>query len=394
MNVLFVVDEFPFPSRNGVTLPVCSFIELFVEKGFRVDLLLLNITDSNAIDSTRLNGVVTAFAQLPLKRSGRFVGLGLELIGKSALFEAWLPRGGLIGDKLLDHYDLVWTSPIRSYGLWLKFQYILKINANYLMAAINDSYSLTLKELSNRKANGVERLVYRCRALAMRGIEKRLLKKANFVAVQSRREIDFFRELFTDGEVPDLIELKNGVATNLFHERPGSVRDLLFVGSLDDFYKSTLDWFIREVYSKMPVPRPSFLVVGKGATEDDIRKFAELSIDYLSFVEDISTFYLTSKILVAPIFKGYGTINKVIEGMAAGCVVVGDKTAFNGLENFVPKRDALVAESSSDFLVEIMAVLADSVRANLIGSNARKLMREDFSWNSRLAIFMDRLELL
>lgn len=393
MNILFVVDELPFPPRNGVTVPIANFIELFSANGFRVDILLLDISDSDLVKNTKFKNVVTAFAQLPLKRTGRIIGLFSELLGRSALFEAWFPRGGLVGDKLLPHYDLVWASPIRSYGLWLKFNKIINISSNNLIAAINDSYTLTLRELSNRKTIWLQRWFYRCRALAMHGVEKKLLKRADIVAVQSKREIDFFREMFTESEAPEVIELKNGVALTLFQDRPAAMLDILFVGSLDAFYRPTLDWFIREVYSKMPIPRPSFSVIGRGATEEDIRRFSELSINYLPFVEEIANFYLTSRILVAPIFKGYGTINKVIEAMAAGCVVVGDRTAFNGLENFVVSRDGLIAESPDDFSSCILAVLADPRWASEIGENARKLMQKDFSWASRLHCVLSRLNL-
>jgi len=144
----------------------------------------------------------------------------------------------------------------------------------------------------------------------------------------------------------------------------------------------------------MEIPRPSFVIVGAGAKDEDIKKFSDLSIEYHPFVEDIYHFYLKSKILVAPIFKGYGTINKVIEAMAAGCVVVGDKTAFNGLENFVPGRDAFVAESPGEFLDCIKRTLADPSKAEMIGENSRALMRKDFSWNSRIDTVLSRLELL
>jgi len=394
MNILFVVDEFPFPPRNGVTLPVANFIELFAKKGFRVDMLLLGVSDAEDHGRVELAHMVTEIVRLPLKRSGKIAGLFLELIGRKALFEAWSVKSEPFREGLLARYDLVWASPIRSYALWLRLRSMLDIEANRVIAAINDSYALTLMELSRRKGTVFERLGYRCRASAMCGIEKRLLAKSDIVGVQSKREIDFFRADFQEGQRPELIELKNGVAPNLFRARDAVVYDLLFVGSLDGFYRPTLDWFLQEVYSKMKIPRPSFVIVGAGATDKDINKFADLCIEYHSFVEDVYHFYLASKILVAPIFKGYGTINKVIEAMAAGCVVVGDKTAFNGLENFVPDRDALVAESPDEFLSCIMSMLANPSRSDVMGENARKLMREDFSWNSRIDAVLSRLELL
>lgn len=384
MNILFVVDEFPFPPRNGVTIPIAAFIDLLASKGYRVDILVLNISEYNALINNQAKGPVTSIAEIRLKRSGRLAGLVLELVGRRALFEAWSLVGVLTGDKLLTHYDLVWASPIRAYALWLNIKSVLNISSHKIMAAINDSYALTLMELAKRKRNPLEKWLYNSRAIAMKGIEIELLKQADFIAVQSRREVNYFQKEFLSGESPAVIELKNGVAPQLFEDRADCQCDILFVGSIDAFYRPSLDWFIREVYSKIDAPRPRFTIIGSGATAEDEKKFAEYSITYIPFVENIYEYYLKSKILIAPIFKGFGTINKVIEAMAAGCVVVGDPTAFNGIENFVANRDGLVANTPEEFLNAISNVLADPFLASEIEKNARTLMRNEFSWTSRL----------
>ena len=77
-------------------------------------------------------------------------------------------------------------------------------------------------------------------------------------------------------------------------------------------------------------------VVGKRSSTDLEAFFAREEISYQPYVESIEDEYARHAILVAPIFKGFGLINKVVEAMAAGCLVVGDKTAFNGIESFKP----------------------------------------------------------
>lgn len=388
MKILFVVDEFPFPPRNGVTLPTANIIELFIKRGFHVDLLHLVVSDDLVDYGLAKSKGISACALILMRRFEQVRSIIKELIGVSAVFEAWRPDGRIVGDPLLSEYDLVWASPIRPFGLFLKYHEKINIDAAYFMAAINDSYALTLYGLSNKQVGFLAKFTYRMRAHAMRSIEKRMLKAADYIAVQSKREIDYFSCLYAGERAPKLIELKNGVSDYLFQPRQEVEYDLIFVGSLDAFYRSSLDWFVREVYCNLPGPRPSFAIIGRGATEDDILAFNMLSIKYFPYVDDISGFYLKSTILVAPIFKGFGTINKVIEAMAAGCVVIGDHTAFNGIDNFSHLSEGIVAESPSDFVRNINLILGDRELAKRIGGNARDLMRKDFSWDSRFEVLI------
>lgn len=392
MNLLFVVDEFPFPPRNGVTIPVANFIDLFASAGHRVDLLWLTL-DGSPVEATAAPAGVTACAQVAMRRTGKFWAVASELSGRQAVFAAWAPDGALVGDALLARYDVVWASPIRAFALWVKWHASLGIQATRSVAAVNDSYALTLRELSRRQAaNAISRMVYRARAGVMPRIERRILSAADVVAVQSRREVDFFDSLFSSTGRPCVVELKNGVAAQLFRARQPAKYDLLFVGTLDAFYRPTLEWFVREVYSRLPLPRPSFAVVGRGASEEDCRRFADLDITYLPFVDDIYAIYLQSRILVAPIFKGYGTINKVIEAMAAGCVVVGDVSAFNGIEGFLAGEHGLVASTAEEFFHCIGDSLSDESASERRGTAARQLMARDFSWSSRYRQALAALE--
>lgn len=385
MKVLFVVDEFPFPARNGVTIPVANFIKQFHSRGYLVDLLYFDTGDNYPIDAG-LMPFINYFHRVPLTRKNKFRGLFNELRGHEAIFESWNLAGEKEPHQFLTSYDLIWASPIRPFALWLKFKNELRIDAKDTIASVNDSYELTLRALSKKKNNFLLRKLYGCRASAMSSIESGLLEKASFVAVQSQKEVDFFGG--KNNKKLNVVELKNGVSENYFIGNLDKEYDLIFVGTLDDFYKNSLNWFINNVYSKLSQPRPSFIIIGKGATNKDIEFFKSLSIEYIPFVDELDSFYFKSKILVAPIFKGYGTINKVLEAMASACVVVGDETAFNGIEGFLDSTHGLVANSESQFIEKIKLVLENKELARTIGENSRNLMMKNFSWDSRVDKFL------
>jgi glycosyltransferase involved in cell wall biosynthesis len=223
----------------------------------------------------------------------------------------------------------------------------------------------------------------------MKRIERRILRGVDLIGVQSTVEMNYFETVLDKNRTGDVLVIKNGVGDSFFEDRLERKFDLLFVGTLDDNYRPTIHWFIREVYASFSEPRPTFALIGSLANEDDLRLFREFNIVYLGFVDDVGVCYRSSRILVAPVFKGFGTINKVLEGMAAGCVVIGDSTAFNGIENFVPGRDGLVATTAAEFAANIVSVLGNDVLADEIGARARNLMKEDFSWRSRLDLVLD-----
>lgn len=390
MNILFVVDEFPFPARNGVTIPVANFIKSFHSKGHLVDLLYFDTGDNYPVDANLMSSV-NYVHRVPLSRKNKFKGLFNELRGDEAIFESWeIAATSKDSYKFLQSYDLVWASPIRPFALWLKFRKDFGIDAGNVVASVNDSYELTLRALSKKKNNFLLRKLYEMRASAMSSIESGLLEKANFVAVQSQKEVDFFESKKNNNL--NIIELKNGVSENYFTGCSDKEYDLIFVGTLDDFYKNSLKWFINNVYIKLSEPRPSFIIIGKGATSKDIELFRKLSIKYIPFVDELDPFYFKSKILVAPIFKGYGTINKVLEAMAAACVVIGDETAFNGIEGFIDSTHGLIANNESQFIEKIQFVLKNKNIAKNIGENSRDLMIKNFSWDSRVDKFLELIE--
>jgi len=65
-----------------------------------------------------------------------------------------------------------------------------------------------------------------------------------------------------------------------------------------------------------------------------LKKHPELSnvIFIKDYYENIEEFYNECELTIAPIFKNYGLINKVVESMFFGCIVIGDVSAFNGLK--------------------------------------------------------------
>lgn len=184
-------------------------------------------------------------------------------------------------------------------------------------------------------------------------------------------------------EVSDL-EIKSQVA-----ERGG----VGFVASFNDTYMKVAKWFITEVWISVVAQSPHLKlhILGKNKSNlfDYIKKSHPRllhSIIVEPYHDDLKEFYLKRRVVVSPIFKNFGLINKTVEAMQCGCAVVGDIAAFNGIEGVIDEKHAYIANEKGSFINKI--ILA-SQQDNLDMSLAcNKLISNSLSWQSNAKIFM------
>ena len=99
-------------------------------------------------------------------------------------------------------------------------------------------------------------------------------------------------------------------------------------------------------------------------------------------VEDPRPFVAGADVLVAPIFFGSGTRQKLVDYMALGRPIVSTTKGAEGLEmqdgiHYV-RRDAV--ESFSEAILQL---LHDEELGRLLGHNARELARKSYSWDAQ-----------
>ncbi|MEZ6096157.1 MAG: glycosyltransferase [Pirellulaceae bacterium] len=190
--------------------------------------------------------------------------------------------------------------------------------------------------------------------------------------------------------------MSNGV-DDLFFEIPlqREAKTITFVGRLEGEYLRRVKWILDEVWPalKRSNPEIQLTVAGKTADADLIRRFKSLGIQHREFVENPAELYSQQAVLIAPIFKGYGLINKVVQAMAAGTLVVGDRTAFNAIPDFESGIHGMVAETPLDFQNAIETAFTQPDLANQIRRAARELMGAHFRWGTRVEQLLDSLAL-
>lgn len=399
MKILVCCDEYPFPPRNGVTIPSSAYITLLKQQ-HKVDCLVLTDTaqENDVHFSMQTEQQVDKMFVLPRQRQSVFYRLWAELFLGIPSFHAWSYENGktLLGFNPKE-YDVILATPISALDFPLGF---IK-EEQRLVAAISDCYTSVLANAVTGSA--LSRLVKQFRVWRMAGIERALLEQCSSVIVQTERDREWIRKFAGNTIAKYTIPITNGVADSLLTEPlVSTMPELVMVANYSDIlYRQNLRWFYEQVWPlvKAENGQVTLRVVGKGLDLD-----AELStmlandidIKLMGYVPNLIDAYRGTRVALAPIFKSYGYINKVAEAFSVGLPVVGDASAFNGLEKSISLGFATIAKTPREFALAIANYLNNAEIWHTASIAARDFALKELSWQSRAkslnkAVFGDGL---
>lgn len=176
--------------------------------------------------------------------------------------------------------------------------------------------------------------------------------------------------------------IDNGVDTTYYQPCLGSETEncLAFVGSYSyPPNKDAVVYFAQKILPRIRahIPDATFFIIGKDAP-------AELGqvpgVSVIGTVPDVRPFLQQASVVVVPLRAGSGTRLKILEAMAAGKPVV---TTSVGMEGLRVRHGIhlMVADEPDDFTAAVIRLLRDSRHRREIGTNARKLVEQEYGWS-------------
>ena len=156
-----------------------------------------------------------------------------------------------------------------------------------------------------------------------------------------------------------------------------------FTGTLD--YPPNVDaieYLVTEIWPlvRAAVPGATLLVAGRNPAPGVAALNGLDGIEVLPDVPDMAAVIGWSWVSVAPMRRGVGIKNKVLEAWACGRPVVMTRLATNGL-TLPPGHDGLVQDGARPIADGVIRLLQDPARRRL-GAAARTHVAEQFSWRS------------
>lgn len=160
----------------------------------------------------------------------------------------------------------------------------------------------------------------------------------------------------------------------------------VFFGKWDrDDNLDGMKWFFSEVYEKLEKSVKVY-VIGVALPEEyqqELKRFP--NVEYLGFVDNPYEMIANAKAMFAPLFSGAGVKVKVIESLACGTPVIGNKISFEGISD--KYNDFMILADNQDDYVRAMSNLDFSLET-------RVAFREKFlnDYNSQSVInFLENL---
>jgi glycosyltransferase involved in cell wall biosynthesis len=158
---------------------------------------------------------------------------------------------------------------------------------------------------------------------------------------------------------------------------------LLFVGNLN--YSPNNDavrFLAEELVPLLSQSNFEIWIVGRGLKS---KLPDHPSLKLLGYVEDLRRLYSQVNAAIVPIRAGGGTRIKILDAMSHGLPVISTAVGMEGLA-LEPGRDVLVAENAQDFAFACEQLRADLELCEMLGSNGRRVVSENYTPDNLLAL--------
>jgi sugar transferase (PEP-CTERM/EpsH1 system associated) len=228
----------------------------------------------------------------------------------------------------------------------------------------------------------------------MEAAEQRYLQLADHVLTVSDTDRDTFAHFV---EPKKLSVIPTGVDVDYF--QPQSVGEapnlLVFTGSMDWLpNEDAVVYFVDAIFPliKQQCPEVSLDVVGRNPSRKlQALSEREKSVRLTGWVDDIRPFVARAAICIVPLRIGGGTRLKIFEAMAMGKAVISTAVGAEGLP-VQSGKDILLADRPNDFAQSVIGLLRDSHLRRRLGTGARSLVQENYTWGRVAESFVRTLQ--
>ena len=178
------------------------------------------------------------------------------------------------------------------------------------------------------------------------------------------------------------------VASNIHHiTRPKRTfserRDILFVGSFEHLPNvDAVTFFLKEILHliKQSLPDMRFYIAGSNPPRQ-VRSLRSDDVIVTGYVEDLTPYFESCKLSVAPLRYGAGVKGKINQSMSYGLPVVTTSIGAEGLEA-VDGEDILIADSPADFAQKVILLYSDENLWRCLSENSIRNIEKYHSYDA------------
>ncbi|MGI9501671.1 MAG: glycosyltransferase [Geminicoccaceae bacterium] len=385
-SLLYLAHRAPFPPDKGDRIRGYRHLTRLARLG---DVDLVAMADSAAEADIAREGLAPLCRHvevIPRRMFSALFQVGMHLLTGKSLSTAWFDdvrvRAALVRLKARDRYDLAFAFS-SGIGPWLA-----RIEADREVVDLCDLDALKWKALAGD--GGPMAPVYALEAERLFPIEQQLGERADLSFLSTPNEAE---DLIAASAPHNLNVLTNGVHWGDFlHLAPPSEAPpaVAFLGQMD--YPPNVLAAAHLAQEVMPevrktVPGTVLKIIGRAPTQAVQRLEDEGKVEVTGAVESVPAALFDVRVFCAPLDRGRGIPNKILDALAAGRATVISSWSAKALSG-KPGEDYLVADGAQARAEAIAALLNDPMRADALGAAGQAYVRRHHDWDRVL----DQLE--
>jgi sugar transferase (PEP-CTERM/EpsH1 system associated) len=241
--------------------------------------------------------------------------------------------------------------------------------------------------------NPIWKAISRLEWRKMEAAERHYLSRADRVLTVSETDRDAFTPFLPHQTIT---VIPTGVDVGYFKPMPVEElpNSLVFTGSMDWLpNEDAILYFVEAILPliRQQCPDVSLEVVGRNPSRKLQAVQVEKAVRLTGWVDDIRPFLARGSVCIVPLRIGGGTRLKIFEAMAMGKATVSTTIGAEGL----PVRSGeniLLADTPQDFADAVISLFRDFNRRRSLGSAARTLVEQNYSWQKIAESFSHTLE--
>lgn len=399
MYILQICNKTPYPPKDGGSLASWMLAKGLVLQGEQVHILSLN-TPKHYIENPEIPSPLRDKISInPIQAD---TGIKIFNLIQNLLFSRlpynierfWCERFNSKLVSLLNshQFDLVLLEglPLSLYIDTIRIFFKGKL----VMRAHNVEYKIW-KGLSANSINPVKKYYYSLLASRIKNFESSQLQKYDALIPITEADSFSFRQMAFTGPLftfPFALDPKEYSPEPI----PGKIENIIFLGALDWFPNiHGLKWFVRKVWPELrqSFPDLSLHIAGRNPSGNLRKMLSAPGVQFHGEVENAMEYLKLGQIMIVPLFSGSGMRVKILEGMAAGKVIMSTPLAISGIpaEN---KKHLFIEDTAAGFIHQISTLISKPSLAERIIGNARSFVCENydiFVLSKKLSHFLNSL---
>jgi len=383
LKILQLCLRVPLPPYDGATIAMYNLAESLTASGAAVKMLSFNtkkhFMDANSIDAALLDKykLETVFLDASVNAWDAFTNLfkpneSYNIVRfDSAAFHQKLKE--ILQSETFDFilFEGLFLSPyLQTVRTFSKAKCILRAhNVEWLI----------WKRLAAATTNSLKKIYLHFLSDRLKRYENKVINNFDAIVAISEQDKNLF---LRDGCNIPIEVAPTGMTTAKYKNIEPMDADslsLFHLGSMDWLPNiEAVDWLLKDIWPMIQQKsnKVHLFLAGKNMNPKYFNIKSE-NLIVAGEIKDALKFMENKQIMVVPLLSGGGIRIKILEGLAAGKVIVSTSTGAEGI-NYSDKKNILIADTPEDFTKTILSLLNNPNLLNNIAREAQILARTQY----------------